>query len=110
MTKVIESFLIQKAKINSLVLIMSAPEKYDKIIKKKTLWLKSGKPSAEELIAYLYNPDTMECYMECLKPEWKYIPVFKGYQKIAFKDLALKEDPSIKLAQKYSINIKWFFY
>ena len=77
-----------------------------KIIKKKTLWLKSGKPSAEELIAYLYNPDTMECYMECLKPEWKYIPVFKGYQKIAFKDLALKEDPSIKLAQKYSINIK----
>lgn len=74
-----------------------------KILKKRVLWGESGKPSAEEFIQYLQNPDTMDYYLECVEPEWKVIPLFEGYEPMAFQDMVVKEDPLKKLAEKHGL-------
>jgi len=83
--------------------ILDKQEKGVKFLKKKVLWGESGKPSAEELIRYLHNSDTMDYYLECIEPEWKGIPVFEDYKPMVFQDMVVKEDPLKKIAEKYGM-------
>lgn len=73
---------------------------YIKMFRKQVLW-KEGQPTAKEFILYLHNPDTMDCFIDCLEQEWKLIPMFKGYKPIAFQDVIVKDDPLKKLAEKH---------
>ena len=81
--------------------ILDMQEKGSKFLKKKVLWGDKGRPSAEELVSYLHNPDTMDYFVECIESEWNNIPVFEEYKPIAFQDMVLKEDPLRHLAEKY---------
>ena len=73
------------------------------LVQKQVLWEK-GHPTANEFIQYLHNPDTMSLFIDCLKPEWKLIPVFGEYKHIAFQDMIVKEDPIKKFAAKQGFS------
>ncbi len=68
----------------------------------RTLW-KSGRPTAEEFIRYLHNPETMSHIMGCIDIEQKPIPILKGQKRIAFFDLVVTKNPWKKLAEKYGV-------
>lgn len=67
---------------------------------KQVLW-KDGKPTADEFVSYLRSPNTMDFIMKCIEAEWKMIPVFNDYKKVAFKDMVIKKDPIQKLVEMY---------
>lgn len=73
-----------------------------KIVQLQALW-KNGKPSAQEFISYLRSPVTMSYIVESYEPEWKPLPILEGYYKVAFKDMAIKDDPMNKLSKIYGL-------
>lgn len=80
--------------------VLNKQEEGVKFIEEQTLW-KNGRPTAEEFISYLRCPSTMDYIMKCIEPEWKKIPLWDGYRKVAFLDMVIKEDPIRKLLEKY---------
>lgn len=82
--------------------VIDKPGKGFRYSKKQVLW-KDDRPTAKEFIEYLGNPDTMNYLLECLKPEWKSIPLLDNYKKIACFDMLLKEDPWKKLADLHDV-------
>ena len=72
-------------------------------VQKQVLWEK-GHPTSNEFIQYLHNPDTMSLFLDCLKTEWKQIPVFDEYKQIAFQDIIVNEDPIKKFAAKQGFS------
>lgn len=84
--------------------ILGIPGQGAALFKEKTLW-ETGEPTAEEFIGYLHHPDTMDFILDCIKPEWKVVPVLEGYKQIAFRDMIVEADPWKKLAEKYHISM-----
>ena len=46
----------------------------------------------------------MSLFLDCLKTEWKQIPVFDEYKQIAFQDIIVNEDPIKKYAAKQGFS------
>lgn len=80
--------------------VLNKQEEGVEFIEEQTLW-KNGRPTAEEFISYLRCPDTMDFIVQCIEPEWKRIPLWDGYKKVAFLDMVINEDPIRKLSETY---------
>lgn len=84
--------------------VMNHPEKGVMMFRMQTLWT-TGKPTAKEFIEYLHHPDTMDFILDCIESEWKFIPVYEGYKKIAFRDVMVKDDPWKRAAEKFQLHM-----
>lgn len=72
--------------------------------KKQVLWMKYGRPTVEEFIEYIHNPDTVKFILETMGITTKPIYLHDGCKGIAFEDITIDKDPWAELAKKYCIK------
>lgn len=67
----------------------------------QVLWKKDGRPTADEFIEYLHNPDTVKFILDAMGSEIKPLYLHDGCKAIAFDDITVNYDPWLELGKQF---------
>lgn len=70
----------------------------------QVLWKKDGRPTADEFIEYLHNPDTIKFILDAMGSEIKPLYLHDGCKAIAFDDITINYDPWLELGKQFLLQ------
>lgn len=73
-------------------------------IREQILWKQNGRPTVDEFIEYLHNPDTINFILDTMGESIKPLYLHNGCNAIAFEDITIDCDPWAKLGKQYFLK------